>query len=251
MSRRRASARRVKKNLSYTVEEAADVLGVHRHTVRRWITSGVLPALTERRPHLILGHDLRAFLCAAAPGRATLKPGELYCVKCRLPKQPALGMAEYMTINERIGNLRGFCSDCEILMHRRVALDKLDAVASDLDITRQHAQFFPVGELPLAIVREWIGFLKTEKNFGEDDPLFPASEVELHGMAQSATVGLSRRHWQTTTPIRRIFRAAFTRGFRTSIRIASGQPLLGWVRRFVAQGRNGSRGAKTSVTPIC
>jgi integrase/recombinase XerD len=72
-------------------------------------------------------------------------------------------------------------------------------------------QFFPVGHLPPAIVREWIDFLKTVKGFGPDDPLFPATEVVLHGLAQSATVSLSRRHWQTTTPIRKIFRTAFAR----------------------------------------
>src|SRR5438552_453418 len=137
MTRRRALARRVKKHLSYTAEEAADVIGVHRHTVRRWIASKALPALTDRRPHLILGRDLQAFLSAPALGRAKLKPGELYCVKCRLPKRPALGMADYMPINARIGNLRGICADCEILMYRRVALDKLDAVLGDLKITHQ------------------------------------------------------------------------------------------------------------------
>jgi excisionase family DNA binding protein len=136
MKRRRASARRVKMHLSYTAEEAADLLGVHRHTVRRWIASKTLPALTERRPHLILGRDLRAFLSAPALGRTRLKPGEFYCVKCRLPKRPALGMADYMPINDRLGNLRAICPDCEILMHRRVALDKLDAVFGDLDIAR-------------------------------------------------------------------------------------------------------------------
>jgi integrase len=72
-------------------------------------------------------------------------------------------------------------------------------------------QFFPVGELPRAMVREWVSYLKTVKGFGADDPLFPATDVELHGMAQSATIGLSRRHWQTTTPIRKIFKAAFAR----------------------------------------
>jgi excisionase family DNA binding protein len=140
MTRRRAAARRVKKHLSYTAEEAADALGVHRHTVRRWVASKALPALTEQRPHLILGRDLQAFLTAPTPGRARLKPGELYCVKCRLPKRPALGMADYMPINERIGNLRAICPDCGILMHRRVALDKLDAVAGDLEVIRQPAE---------------------------------------------------------------------------------------------------------------
>lgn len=48
---RRASARRIKKHHSYEVLEAAELLGIHRHTIRRWINSGALPALTEERPH--------------------------------------------------------------------------------------------------------------------------------------------------------------------------------------------------------
>lgn len=70
-------------------------------------------------------------------------------------------------------------------------------------------QFFPVGDLPLEIVTGWITFLKTEKNYGPDDPLFPATEVVLHGPGKAPSVSLSKRHWKTTTPIRDIFKAAF------------------------------------------
>jgi excisionase family DNA binding protein len=136
MARRRASARRVKKHWSYTAEEAAYALGVHRHTVRRWIASKALPALTEKRPHLILGRDLQAFLTTPTSRRVKLKPG----VKCRLPKRPAHGMADYVPINERTGNLRGICPDCEILIHRRVALGKLAAVSGGLDVMLPHTE---------------------------------------------------------------------------------------------------------------
>jgi integrase len=73
------------------------------------------------------------------------------------------------------------------------------------------SQFFPVGGLPLEIVTGWISFLKTEKGYGPDDPLFPATDVALHGPGQAPSVSLSRRAWKTTTPIRDIFRAAFAR----------------------------------------
>ena len=135
MRRRRASARRVKIHHNYTVEEAAEVTGSHKNTVRRWIASGALPALTEKRPHLIPGRYLHAFLTAPKAGRIRLKPGECYCVKCHLPKRPALGMAEYVPINDRSGNLRGFCPDCETFMHRRVSLAKLPLISGDLDVT--------------------------------------------------------------------------------------------------------------------
>ncbi len=111
-------------------------------------------------------------------------------------------------------------------------------------------QFFPVGELPPTIVREWVDFLKT-KGFGPDDPLFPATEVVLHGMVQSATVGLSRG---TGRRRRRSAKSSgqpsLALGFPTSILTASGQPSPGLARGFVAPGRNGRRGARILATPI-
>lgn len=70
-------------------------------------------------------------------------------------------------------------------------------------------QFFPVGDLPLEIVTGWASFLKMAKGYGPDHPLFPTTEVALHGSGKAPTVSLSKRHWQTTTPIRDIFKTAF------------------------------------------
>ena len=68
--------------------------------------------------------------------------------------------------------------------------------------------FFPVGDLPLAIVRDWIGMLETECLYGPDDPLFPATKTDVVDGRFSA-VGLSRSHWNNAGPIRRTFRDAF------------------------------------------
>jgi integrase/recombinase XerD len=70
--------------------------------------------------------------------------------------------------------------------------------------------FFPVGPLAFETVREWQRFLVEKKEFGNDDPLFPATLVECGHDSQFAAAGLSRRHWATTGPIREIFKAAFT-----------------------------------------
>jgi hypothetical protein len=91
MSRnRRADWRRIKSKYSYTTEEAARALNLHRNTVRNWIRRGGLPAMTESRPHLILGGVLVEFLKAK---RLALKRkcglGELYCLKCHRAASPA------------------------------------------------------------------------------------------------------------------------------------------------------------------
>jgi integrase len=70
--------------------------------------------------------------------------------------------------------------------------------------------FFPVGEEIKAIVVGWITWLRAEKLWGLDDPLFPATECRLDAKRQFKAMGLSRIGWQSAGPIRRIFREAFT-----------------------------------------
>jgi integrase/recombinase XerD len=69
--------------------------------------------------------------------------------------------------------------------------------------------FFPVGDDIRTIVEDWIAFLKTEKLWGLEEPLFPATRVALGTERQFKANGLDRKHWATTEPIRRIFRNAF------------------------------------------
>lgn len=69
--------------------------------------------------------------------------------------------------------------------------------------------FFPVGELPLQILKDWIEYLKTELLFSHDDPLFPRTKIENSINKKFEATGLLREHWQTTSPIREIFKQAF------------------------------------------
>lgn len=71
--------------------------------------------------------------------------------------------------------------------------------------------FFPVGEDILGIVEEWVKYLRVEKLFSNDYPLFPATHVALGTTRQFEAAGLSRKHWSNAGPIRKIFREAFTR----------------------------------------
>jgi len=71
--------------------------------------------------------------------------------------------------------------------------------------------FFPVGDEIRAIVAEWVLYLRGEKLWGNDDPLFPATRISLGVTRQFEASGLDRSHWSTATPIRTIFREAFAR----------------------------------------
>jgi integrase len=71
--------------------------------------------------------------------------------------------------------------------------------------------FFPVNEDVRAIVAQWVNYLLTEKLWGPDDPLFPATQVVLGETHQFEACGLARTHWSNAGPIRAIFREAFVR----------------------------------------
>ena len=56
----------------------------------------------------------------------------------------------------------------------------------------------------------WATFLREEKLWGNDDPLFPATRIALGGSRQFEVSGLGREHWSSASPIRTIFREAFS-----------------------------------------
>ena len=133
--KRHPNHRLVKIHRSYTVEEIANLFDIHKNTVRGWVKAG-LATNDSKRPLLILGHDLAAFLQARrVKNKQTCKHGEIYCVRCRAPKFPAADMAEYSPVTEKFGNLTAICPDCHSIMNRRVSIAKLGQVRGKMDIT--------------------------------------------------------------------------------------------------------------------
>lgn len=131
---RHPNHRLAKVHRSYTVEEAACLFGVHRNTVREWIRRG-LPTCDDTRPTLLLGRDLTAFLRARrTKNRQSCAAGEIYCMRCRVPRVPAGGMADYEPKTPTLGNLIGICPQCEALMYRRINLTRLHEIRGVLEI---------------------------------------------------------------------------------------------------------------------
>jgi hypothetical protein len=134
MRKRHPNHRRVKIHRSYKAEEIAGLFGVYKNTVRAWVKAG-LPICDNKRPVLILGRHLIAFLRARrAKNKQPCRPGEIYCVRCRSPKFPAGDMADYLPVTETIGNLIAICPDCNSMINRRVNLAKLGLVQGKTDI---------------------------------------------------------------------------------------------------------------------
>lgn len=139
MGKRHPNPRLAKIHRNYSVEEVAELCGVHRNTVRQWVKHG-LPINDDRRPMLILGRQLVAFLLARrAKNKQTCKPGELYCLRCRAPRAAAGEMADYQPITATGGNLVAMCSCCEGIMYRRVGLAKIEQIRGHLDIAMRQA----------------------------------------------------------------------------------------------------------------
>ena len=138
--RKRANPRLVKLYRTYTVEEVARLFNKHRNTVRIWVKEG-LPTVDAGKPMLILGRDLVAFLNARRErNRRPCGPGQMYCMRCRVPRVPAGSMADFRPITASLGNLIGLCPVCERWMNRRVSMSKLAEVARGLDVRLSEAQ---------------------------------------------------------------------------------------------------------------
>jgi excisionase family DNA binding protein len=136
----RPDGRRVKSLRSYSIDEIARLLGVHRNTVRHWIRNG-LPVLDDRRPSLILGSELRAFLTRQRNARRqSCRPGQIFCVKCRKPREPFGKEADYVPSSPTAGALVGLCPVCGTLIYRRSSLARLPVVKGTLDVQIKRPQ---------------------------------------------------------------------------------------------------------------
>jgi hypothetical protein len=135
MGKRRPNYRLIKIHRSYTVEEIANLFDIHKNTVRRWVKEG-LPTTDDKRPMLILGHVLAAFLRdRRTKNKRSCKLGELYCLRCRSSKPPAGDMAEYSPVTEKFGNLVAICPDCGCIMNQRVNLRRIGEFCGKVDVT--------------------------------------------------------------------------------------------------------------------
>lgn len=135
MAKRHQNPRLAKIHRSYKVDEIADLYGTHKNTVLNWIKEG-LPTFDNKRPLMILGSDLNAFHAKRrAKNKCPCKPNEIYCMKCKIPKEPEVDMVEYQPVNEKTGNIVGICPVCETLMYRRISITKIKQFSKEMGFT--------------------------------------------------------------------------------------------------------------------
>ncbi len=134
MAKRHPNYRLAQVHQIYSMDEAARRMGVHRNTVREWLRRG-LEVVDQGRPILIRGRALHEFLkVRRLNSKQPCAPGQMYCLRCRAPQNPAEDMADFQPLNLPLGNLVGLCPVCHSWMYRRVNLDKLALVRGNLDV---------------------------------------------------------------------------------------------------------------------
>jgi hypothetical protein len=132
---KRINPRLVKLHRSYTTFELADLLGVHRNTVRHWKNVG-LPMVDGARPALILGCDFQEWWSKRRSGaKRPCSAGQFYCFKCRAPRMPTLGTITYNPRNARMGFLIATCGSCECRMHRTASYSSLATLFPGVAVT--------------------------------------------------------------------------------------------------------------------
>jgi len=130
-----ANWRKVKIHLTYTYEEAARITGKHKRTVMGWVKKG-LPVLTDQKPHLIRGCDLREFLRGKSKKRKTpLLLYQFHCFKCREAREPAERMVDCHLPDTGPGMLEGLCGVCLTPMFKRIARDRIDDLQRKVDVS--------------------------------------------------------------------------------------------------------------------
>jgi integrase len=70
--------------------------------------------------------------------------------------------------------------------------------------------FFPVGDDIRKIFVDWVAFLREQKGFGPEDPLFPKSKVAPGDDLEFRAIGLDKAHWANANRVRAIIREACT-----------------------------------------
>lgn len=139
MATRRVNPKLIKLRQTYDVTELARRCGVHKNTILNWRREGLGP-IDSSKPILFHGSAVREFLEERnAQRKHPCGPGRLYCFRCREPRRPAFGLADYVSVNATSGNVRAFCEACETVMHRRVALGALAIVMPGIDFQTSEA----------------------------------------------------------------------------------------------------------------
>ena len=112
---------RVRSHRPYTIPKLAELLGVSEATVRRWIRLNGLDGaiIDHKRPTLLQGAKVKAWLKARQKAkRQPCAPNEMYCMRCKTPRQIRPESFHIVQRNEVNLTVKGECVKCGSKLQR-------------------------------------------------------------------------------------------------------------------------------------
>ena len=128
----------IKKTVSYSMFDIAELFGIHKATVRNWLKIG-LRRIDDRRPFLVNGADLKEFLKnRQRRKKQRCQPEEFYCFRCRSPKRSKENMVILKVLNQKIGRLSGLCIECGSKTNKMISLKEISKFRIIFTIVKTH-----------------------------------------------------------------------------------------------------------------
>lgn len=136
---KRPNPRAIRAARTYTIEEAANALGVTVGTIRGWCKSG-LPIMTAKRPYLILGDALRKHIeDRRVTAKVRLLPDQLYCLRCKTGRRPMGLMVDVLPQTAKTARLFGLCEVCGGTCNKMISTAKIDAIRPIFEVAFKDA----------------------------------------------------------------------------------------------------------------
>jgi hypothetical protein len=116
--KRTYNVRLIRRDLSYSISDIAELFAIYPQAVRQWIKAG-LETIDDRRPFLIHGSELIRFLGERQSRRKQhCRPEQFFCCRCRVPKRPRDGLVTIRILNQCQLCLVGRCEGCGSSINR-------------------------------------------------------------------------------------------------------------------------------------
>lgn len=113
---------KIRRAYTYSVQQIAEMYGIDRHTVLRWIRDDGLRRIEGTKKYHVHGSQLYRFLEQRTLKRK--KPcsdNELFCFKCREPSIPKIDTIKIKKIPNKTIRVSGKCEVCNTSMNKVIS----------------------------------------------------------------------------------------------------------------------------------
>ena len=138
----------IKGTLSYSTNEMAKRFNIHKRTVQEWYRAG-LPRIDSRKPSLVLGADLKAFLKTRLnKTKSKCLKNELYCLKCKAPQQSRDNAVEIRFLSKTRLMILGVCAQCNTKTNKVNSTKNLTEISKIFAIQQIHNRDLIGSDIP-------------------------------------------------------------------------------------------------------